>query len=390
MKKKIVLIVFVGLFVGIFQQVLSSAPAFARKYRMSCKTCHNPFPRLKPFGEEFAANGFVLEEQQAPRYFVKTGDEDLSLIRNLPLAFRIEGHMIYDNEGKDKFDFATPYLIKLVSGGTLAKNIAYYFYFFFSERGEVAGLEDAFLYFSDLFGSGISVAIGQFAVSDPLFKSELRLTYENYRIYKVKPGNSKIDLVYDRGVTISYGLKTGTDLTLEILNGNGIDEADFFKNFDSDKYKNVFGRISQDMGDNFRIGAFGYLGKEEQEGEVNSVWMAGVDGTFTSTNLELNIQYMEREDDNPFFLAGNTVDYRIKGGFAELLYFPRGDDSKWYSAALFNWIDYGGLRNEFQSLSFHLGLLLRRNVRLVGEVTYVFKDLNEKYTRFGLGLITAI
>jgi hypothetical protein len=35
-------------------------PAFARKYDMSCTTCHAPFPKLKPFGEEFAGNGFQL------------------------------------------------------------------------------------------------------------------------------------------------------------------------------------------------------------------------------------------------------------------------------------------------------------------------------------------
>ena len=33
-------------------------PAFARKYRFSCTTCHAPFPRLKPYGDEFAGRGF--------------------------------------------------------------------------------------------------------------------------------------------------------------------------------------------------------------------------------------------------------------------------------------------------------------------------------------------
>ncbi len=39
-------------------------PAFARKYQFSCSTCHAPAPRLKPFGEEFAARGF---RRAAPR-----------------------------------------------------------------------------------------------------------------------------------------------------------------------------------------------------------------------------------------------------------------------------------------------------------------------------------
>ena len=66
-------------------------------------------------------------------------------------------------------DLSIPYLIKLLSGGEIVRNISYYFYFFFSERGKVAGLEDAFLMFNDLVGD-LDVIVGQFQVSDPLFK----------------------------------------------------------------------------------------------------------------------------------------------------------------------------------------------------------------------------
>lgn len=68
-------------------------PAFARKYNMICKTCHTQFSALKDFSDEFAGNGFILKDQDAPRYFVDTGDPDLSLIRDIPLAFRLEGYL---------------------------------------------------------------------------------------------------------------------------------------------------------------------------------------------------------------------------------------------------------------------------------------------------------
>lgn len=38
-----------------------------------------------------------------------------------------------------------------MSGGNIAKDISYYFYYFISERGEMAGIEDAFVMFNDLF-----------------------------------------------------------------------------------------------------------------------------------------------------------------------------------------------------------------------------------------------
>jgi hypothetical protein len=149
---------------------LDAMPAFARKYQMSCKTCHAPFPRLKPYGEEFAGNGFVIKDKDTPRAYIDTGDDFLSLLREVPLALRLEGFLTYNNGARKQLDFASPYLLKLLSGGEITKNISYYFYFFLGERGEVAGLEDAFVMFNDLFGTDVDVVVGQFQVSDPLFR----------------------------------------------------------------------------------------------------------------------------------------------------------------------------------------------------------------------------
>ena len=35
-----------------------AVPAFARKYKTSCTTCHTIFPKLTPFGEQFRRNGY--------------------------------------------------------------------------------------------------------------------------------------------------------------------------------------------------------------------------------------------------------------------------------------------------------------------------------------------
>ena len=184
-------------------------PAFARKYRMSCNTCHAPVPRLKPYGDEFAGNGFVLKDQEAPRYFVETGDPNLSLIRELPFAIRLEGFVQNLTRTDKGTDFSFPYNLKLLSGGAIAKDIAYYFYFFMSEHGEVVGLEDAYVMFNNLGGSDLDIYVGQFQVSDPLFKRETRLTFEDYAVYKYAPGGSQIDLKYDRGFMLTrHGPRT--------------------------------------------------------------------------------------------------------------------------------------------------------------------------------------
>jgi hypothetical protein len=367
---------------------LRAMPAFARKYSMSCKTCHTPFPKLKPYGDDFAANGFVIKDKETPRYNIDTGDSLLSLLRDVPIAFRLEGYLNYNNSDSRKLDFGAPHILKIISGGELFKNVSYYFYFFFSEKGEIAGIEDAFVMFNNLFRSDLDLYVGQFQVADPLFKREIRLPYEDYVIYGVRPGASTIDLTYDRGIMLSYGFKTGTDVTLEVINGNGIGEGNIFSNFDDDKYKNVMLRVSQDVVPAVRVGAFGYLGKEQPEAIANSVRMIGADATLSAKPFELNLQYMERRDNNPDF-AEVLPEAKVvtRGAFAELIYWPKGDDSRWYTAGLFNWVDSDQPDLLYTSATLHYGYLLRRNMRLVLETTYVLRGPFEKHVRLGTGLV---
>lgn len=389
MKKiHLITILLIILLAATFENIYS-IPAFARKYNMSCQTCHSPFPKLKAYGDEFAGNGFVLADKDAPRYFVETGDEELSLIRDIPLALRLEGYVTYNNKKSERLDFSAPYLLKLLSGGSLTKDVAYYFYFFFSERGEVAGVEDAFIMFNNLFNTELDLYVGQFQVSDPLFKRELRLTFEDYQIYKSKPANSKADLTYDRGLMFTYGLPTGTDIILEVLNGTGIGAANSFRIYDDDKYKNIFGRISQDVTEGLRVGAFGYFGKEDLEDSFankfsNSFSMWGPDATLNlKDKLELNFQYAIRKDDKFSAFSGEA---ETTGGFTELIYTPKGDESKWYAAALYNWVDSDLNTLDYESATVSLGYMLKRNIRLVGEYTY---NINKEFGQFSVGVISA-
>ena len=375
-------------------------PAFARKYNMTCKTCHSPFPKLKAYGDEFAGNGFQLKDQDAPRYFVETGDPELSLIRDLPLALRLEGYVTYNQGNTEQSDFTAPIVFKLLSGGAITKDVAYYVYYIL-ENGEVGKLEDAWLMFNNVAGSELDLTLGQFQVCDPLFKRELRLTRDDYYIYKVKPGYSNVNLTYDRGIMLSYGFESGTELTLQIVNGSGIGEGFLGGNFDDDKYKNLMGRISQDAGEHFRIGAMGYYGKEQNElteginGSYttyypqNELWMLGGDATITFDPIEINLQYVERNDNNPTFLynqANPIPEIATRGAFAEMIYRPNGDDSKWYAVGLFNWIESEFTDLNYKTLSAHLGYVFRRNIRMIVETNY---DLKKEFATFSVGVVTA-
>lgn len=378
-------------------QDVSSIPAFARKYQISCQVCHSPvMPRLKPFGDDFAGNGFRLTEYESPRYFINTGDDKLSLFRELPVAIRMDGYASYNFGNEGSPDFGAPFVLKILSGGELSDKLSYYFYFLFNERGAIAGVEDAFLMYHNFLNTGINFYIGQFQVSDPLFKGELRYTLEPYRIYGSAPGTSTADLKYDRGIIFEKDFSTGTAITGQIVNGCGIGEASNDYLFDRDKYKNFMMKISQSVGKSISIGFFGYSGKEiinpVPGGPLTSnIRMYGPDITIDlDEKLIINGQFVRRTDskvDIGGFPGGWREDVVTSGAFAEVIYAPRGDMSKWYLTGLFNWVesDWNGL--DYTSATLHAGYILRRNMRVVAEFTQVFRD--DPYGKVNVGVSTA-
>ena len=377
-------------------------PAFARKYGISCQVCHAPVPRLTPAGEAFAANGFEFQVGEEPRDTVTTGDPLLRLQRSLPLAVRFDAYaQVLSNTkpGQVTTDLQTPWVLKLLSGGQVADKVSYYMYFLLTERGEVAGVEDAYLQFTDLGGSGISVIAGQFQVSDPLFKRELRLSYEDYQPYRVRVGHASADLTYDRGVTALYSPWSGADVALEVVSGRGLNLASENRQFDGDNGKSGVLRVSQEVGP-LRIGAFGYAGSERAKGIHNRIAMWGPDATMTLGSIgELNVQYVRRTDRDPFFgtcspaapcPGGRTQQFQtaVNSAFANATWWPQGPAGRVFVHALYNWIDANapvvslrlgeqattlGFLERYETGTLGLHYLLRRNVRLIGEAGWDFQ-----------------
>jgi hypothetical protein len=401
MKVKIICLL-ISLFIFIIILFLSSEsyaiPAFARQYKISCTTCHAPMPKLKPYGDEFAGNGFILKENLNSRDFIDAGDDLLFLNRYFPLAVRFDAFALYQNNKPVNNDLQTPWGVKLLSGGPLYKNIGYYFYFYFSESGEIAGIEDAYIHFDDVFKSELDVIVGQFQICDPLAKRELRLTYEDYPILTTRVGRSNVNLTYDRGLMLAYGIeKTKTDLIAMVVNGTGKGEAE--GTYDTDNYKNVAFQLTQNVGDIFSIGGFVYYANAKDWLAIkNKVTYIGPNINTTVGPLELSAAYLLREDSNPEFLTtapGKKI--TTEGGFFEFTYSPHLDRSRFFLTGLYNWVNsdlpiFEVIKKDQtgMSLTYHTATLLGtywlvRNLRLNLEYT---RDLENNLNRVVLGLIS--
>src|SRR5580704_336910 len=89
---------------------LMAIPAFARKYKTACATCHNNWPELNDFGRAFKANGFRFPkdddqivkdpplmlgaeaQKETFPYSIYPGE-----LPNIPLAFRYSGYLTYNS-----------------------------------------------------------------------------------------------------------------------------------------------------------------------------------------------------------------------------------------------------------------------------------------------------
>lgn len=377
-------------------------PAFARKYGVSCATCHGPMPRLNAVGERFAENGFEFAPGETPRDTIATGDPLLRLQHDLPLAVRFDAYMTAISRrqgGQVVVDQQLPWVVKVLSGGQVADRISYYVYFLLSERGEVAGLEDAYVQFTDVAGSGVNLIVGQFQVSDPMFKRELRLQYEDYQPYRVRVGDARPDLTYERGLMASWSPWEGADLVGQLVTGQGLRAASEDRQFDRDGAKNVALRLSQEVGP-LRLGAFGYRGAERADGVRSRIDIVGPDATVTfGTRAELNLQFLRRWDQDPFFGSctpvapcpnGETTSRpaRVDAAMGEILWWPGGQSARWTVTGLVNWIDADrpvvslrlgeqarspGYLQRYVSAGAGLHYLVRRNLRLLVELGWDFE-----------------
>jgi hypothetical protein len=106
--------------------------------------------------------------------------------------------------------------------------------------------------------------------------------------------------------------------------------------------------------------------------------------------LMLNVQYLWRTDSDVYDSDGEAhlTDVKTHGGFAELIYAPKGDMSKVYFAGLVNMVESQIDDLDYRSATLHMGYLLRRNLRVVAEGTYLFSG-PEPYLKASTGFVAA-
>src|SRR5215469_1374576 len=179
----------------------SALPAFARKYGMPCSSCHEAWPKLSPFGQQFKDNGYQMGNDrdapifQSPAYW--------------PVTFRITPQWHRESTNKAAVDQTSTGEAKVTThgfdwsgldfhtAGTLARNISFYVLPSSDSTGAFH-FESVWARLDNLFQSSwFNVKVGKFELDN--LQSEKRIStlsnlggsYQNYHFQPlITPGNS--------------------------------------------------------------------------------------------------------------------------------------------------------------------------------------------------------
>jgi hypothetical protein len=189
-------------------------PAFARKYRTSCSTCHSNWPELNDFGRAFKINGFKFPKDDED--FVK--DPPLVLgaeaqkdnfphsiypgeLPILPIAFRYSGYFSYNTPQPPEVSAAVGYVPKtdlfqpntftILAAGSFGPSLSFWIDDDLSTGGSGAdgGLGDGYIKTNDFLGhylhiprNDLNVRLGQFELDLP-FTQARTINLTDYAIY---------------------------------------------------------------------------------------------------------------------------------------------------------------------------------------------------------------
>jgi len=152
-----------SVFVLISLIVLASAspakaiPAFARKYDMSCTSCHTKPPRLNAFGEAFHMAGYQIpktkEGELRKKRRIGRINSEIEFLNIF--ALRATGNFIesYSGGKPAETNLALPREIELYFGGTFTNDISYFFNLS-NEVDAIEGIENNLFEKKTAFGLG--------------------------------------------------------------------------------------------------------------------------------------------------------------------------------------------------------------------------------------------
>lgn len=352
-------------------------PAFARKYRTTCSTCHVAPPKLNPLGEAFRLNGYRFPVNDALLRHDQPVDlgadpwKDLwpraiwpgELPGAIPLAVRIvnDVDITADPDATAVADFRFPEEVYILAGGSLGETVSA---FLSAEWTPDEGVEvvQAKIGLQNLVKDlprAVNLWVGLqnlylFTLADRQIDRAARLnfrwqtfrpsdvsvtdpggtSFESEDRFRLRDTQPAIELNGLGGGRLSYGIGLAQGVGTESGDNNAAKDV-----FYRIRYKlgglgldgtYADGRVPEQGGSgqlrdrSLTVEHFGYVGRQPVSGGGNDAHRAfGVNARLLRGPLDVAVGYVWSRHDNPW---GSTIaggfDYRSVFGRAEVLVYP--------------------------------------------------------------------
>ncbi len=313
----------------------SAIPAFARKYGMPCSSCHEAWPKLSPFGQQFKDNGYQMGNDRDAPIFQQAAYWPISLRITPNWHLETANHVVVDGPNETStlaniktngFDYTG---MDLLTAGTLGKNFSFLLVPSSDETGAFH-FESVNLRFSNIMGSSwFNIKAGKFELDNLL--SEKRIVtlsanggfYQNYHFQPwVSPGVASSAYVFGLGdnqlgvewmghskndrTRISASLLNATDGNPDFQTGVGTAAGHAYEGYFAASQAFEIGGLGLQ-----RVGGFAYLGQ------------ASTYPKYTSGGVPINGTGIGNE---PYYRAGLIGMWYIKKFDITTMYF-HGHDS---------------------------------------------------------------
>jgi len=272
-----------------FAKDADAIPVFARKYGLSCNSCHTMFPKLSKMGVAFRERGFRfdagkddLDMQQGPGKNVELGDKAI-VPGNFPFTLRTQ--ILYSGAGPiegvtaggaavpampgHQFGMLDGALLEDPATGKLKSN----YKFGFGELGLISsGSYDNWFWWLDANQNGIGMLEGGYYVNDLLKirvgRVQTNVGYGMTMMSRRPLGFGTVDAAIMNGGSMlmmgdGIAIHGTTDGDSGVGTSYNIAYFNYGKNVNLNNQiaQGVFARVSQEIMDNHIVGAYYYQAK---------------------------------------------------------------------------------------------------------------------------------
>ena len=341
-------------------------PAFARKYGLPCSSCHEAWPKLSPFGQQFKDNGYQLGNDRDAPIFQQAAYWPIALRITPNWHLERQDHVVVDGPNGQNTALATVTTngfdytgMDMLTAGTLAKNFSFLLVPSADETGAFH-FESANVRFDNLLGSSwLNIKVGKFELDN--LQSEKRILtlsanggfYQNYHFqpwlapgvvspaYVFGIGDNQLGMEWmghsanDR-TRVSAALLTGTDGNPDFQSGIGGAAGRAYEAFFAGSQAFEVGNLGLQ-----RVGGFAYFGHAPTYTEYSSggtpingtgignepYYRAGFIGMWYVKKLDVTTMYFYGHD-NVYLATGTASNLGSTG-------LPLGAHAPSWNGALF-------------------------------------------------------